>query len=219
MCCGQARRSAARPWRRCLTAPMRQADWIDGGRHHRGTLSHPRLGDGQRRRDLLRLFEMRPPARRARELFARRADLGGENGVQGDHRPPGPVERGLFSAPLEVVAPDGLCFTATKPAPTGWYYEGTGQASELAWKALAPIVPERGQRGQRQQLVRHRAGRRAGRGARAVGDDRAQHGRLGRHRRARRQLRHQRDHQRRHLQLFPSNCWRRSSRCGSINTG
>ncbi len=56
--------------------------------------------------------------------------------------PRGPSNEGYFR-PLEVVAPDGLCFTATKPAPTGWYYEGTGQASELAWKALAPIVPER----------------------------------------------------------------------------
>ena len=56
--------------------------------------------------------------------------------------PQGPSNEGYFR-PLEVVAPDGLCFTATKPAPTGWYYEGTGQASELAWKALAPIVPDR----------------------------------------------------------------------------
>ena len=41
------------------------------------------------------------------------------------------------------MAPEGTVFTATKPAPVGWYYEGTGQVSELAWKALAPIVPER----------------------------------------------------------------------------
>ena len=56
--------------------------------------------------------------------------------------PQAPSNEGWFR-PLEVVAPDGTVFTATKPAPVGWYYEGTGQASELAWKALAPIVPER----------------------------------------------------------------------------
>jgi len=56
--------------------------------------------------------------------------------------PQAPSNEGWFR-PLHVVAPDGLVFTATKPAPVGWYYEGTGQASELAWKALAPIVPER----------------------------------------------------------------------------
>ena len=56
--------------------------------------------------------------------------------------PQAPSNEGWFR-PLDVIAPDGLVFTATKPAPTGWYYEGTGQASELAWKALAPIVPGR----------------------------------------------------------------------------
>ena len=56
--------------------------------------------------------------------------------------PQAPSNEGWFR-PLEVIAPDGIVFAATKPAPTGWYYEGTGQASELAWKALAPIVPER----------------------------------------------------------------------------
>ncbi len=56
--------------------------------------------------------------------------------------PQAPSNDGWFR-PLTVVAPDGLVFTATKPAPVGWYYEGTGQASELAWKALAPIVPAR----------------------------------------------------------------------------
>ena len=56
--------------------------------------------------------------------------------------PQAPSNEGWFR-PLEVIAPDGIVFAATKPAPTGWYYEGTGQASELAWKALAPIVPNR----------------------------------------------------------------------------
>ena len=56
--------------------------------------------------------------------------------------PQAPSNDGWFR-PLEVVAPDATVFTAIKPAPVGWYYEGTGQASELVWKALAPIVPER----------------------------------------------------------------------------
>ncbi len=56
--------------------------------------------------------------------------------------PQAPSNEGWFR-PLSVVAPEGTVFTATKPAPVGWYYEGTGQVSELAWKALAPIVPER----------------------------------------------------------------------------
>ena len=56
--------------------------------------------------------------------------------------PQSPSNEGWFR-PLKVEAPDGTVFTATKPAPVGWYYEGTGQASELAWKALAPIAPKR----------------------------------------------------------------------------
>jgi len=56
--------------------------------------------------------------------------------------PQAPSNDGWFR-PLEVVAPDATVFTAIKPAPVGWYYEGTGQASELIWKALAPVVPER----------------------------------------------------------------------------
>lgn len=45
--------------------------------------------------------------------------------------------------PLAIKAPPGTIFTAEKPSPTGWYYEGSVQASELVWKALAPILPER----------------------------------------------------------------------------
>jgi N-methylhydantoinase B len=56
--------------------------------------------------------------------------------------PGAPSNEGWFR-PLHVVAPDGIVFAATRPAPVGWYYEGTGHASELAWKALAPIVPHR----------------------------------------------------------------------------
>ena len=42
-----------------------------------------------------------------------------------------------------MTAPNGTIFTAEKPSPTGWYYEGVAQASDLVWKALAPLVPER----------------------------------------------------------------------------
>ena len=44
---------------------------------------------------------------------------------------------------MKVTAPNGTIFTAEKPSPTGWYYEGVAQASDLVWKALAPLVPER----------------------------------------------------------------------------
>lgn len=56
--------------------------------------------------------------------------------------PQTPSNEGWFR-PLKVVAPAGTVFTAEKPAPTGWYYEGSVHASELVWKALAPLVPER----------------------------------------------------------------------------
>jgi N-methylhydantoinase B len=53
-----------------------------------------------------------------------------------------PSNEGWFR-PLRVTAPPGTIFTAEKPSPTGWYYEGAAQASELVWKALAPLAPER----------------------------------------------------------------------------
>lgn len=48
---------------------------------------------------------------------------------------------GLFR-PFELIAPEGTIFTATRPAPTGWYYEASANATELIWKALAPILPQ-----------------------------------------------------------------------------
>lgn len=45
--------------------------------------------------------------------------------------------------PLELICPPGTVFTAEPPSPVGWYYEGSAQASELVWKALAPLAPER----------------------------------------------------------------------------
>jgi N-methylhydantoinase B len=53
-----------------------------------------------------------------------------------------PSNEGWFR-PLTVTAPDRTIFTAQKPSPTGWYYEGVAQASDLVWKALAPLAPER----------------------------------------------------------------------------
>ncbi|MBM7046657.1 MULTISPECIES: hydantoinase B/oxoprolinase family protein [Rhizobium] len=56
--------------------------------------------------------------------------------------PQAPSNEGWFR-PLTVIAPRGSVFTAEKPSPTGWYYEGSVHASELVWKALAGLMPER----------------------------------------------------------------------------
>ncbi|MCB2130250.1 MAG: hydantoinase B/oxoprolinase family protein [Rhodobacteraceae bacterium] len=56
--------------------------------------------------------------------------------------PQEPSNEGWFR-PLTIKAPPGTIFTAEKPSPTGWYYEGSVQASELVWKALAPHMPSR----------------------------------------------------------------------------
>lgn len=56
--------------------------------------------------------------------------------------PHAPSNDGWFRS-LTVTAPDGTVFTALKPSPTGWYYEGSVHASELVWKALATLKPER----------------------------------------------------------------------------
>ncbi|MEA2515759.1 MAG: N-methylhydantoinase [Thermomicrobiales bacterium] len=56
--------------------------------------------------------------------------------------PQQPSNEGLFR-PFELIAPEGTVFTAMRPAPTGWYYEASAYATELVWKALAPVLPER----------------------------------------------------------------------------
>ncbi|MCD7107918.1 hydantoinase B/oxoprolinase family protein [Rhizobium sp. DKSPLA3] len=56
--------------------------------------------------------------------------------------PQAPSNEGWFR-PLDVLCPPGTVFTAEKPSPTGWYYEGSVHASELLWKALAPLKPGR----------------------------------------------------------------------------
>ena len=52
-----------------------------------------------------------------------------------------PSNEGWFR-PLKIKVPDGTLFSAQRPSPTGWYYEGSVHASELVWKALAPIMPD-----------------------------------------------------------------------------
>jgi N-methylhydantoinase B len=56
--------------------------------------------------------------------------------------PQEPSNEGLFR-PLEVIAPEGTIFTATRPNPTGWYFESSAYATELIWRALAPVLPHR----------------------------------------------------------------------------
>lgn len=56
--------------------------------------------------------------------------------------PEAPNNDGAFR-PFELVCPAGTVFTAERPSPTGWYYESTAFATELIWKALAPVVPDR----------------------------------------------------------------------------
>ncbi len=53
-----------------------------------------------------------------------------------------PSNDGCFR-PFRIVCPQGTVFTAVPPAPTGWYYEGSAFATEIVWKALAPVVPDR----------------------------------------------------------------------------
>ena len=56
--------------------------------------------------------------------------------------PQAPSNEGAFR-PFTVRCPEGTVFTAVKPAPTGWYYESTAFATELVWKALAPVLPDK----------------------------------------------------------------------------
>lgn len=56
--------------------------------------------------------------------------------------PQAPSNEGWFR-PYKVIIPEGTVFSATRPAPTGWYYEASAYATELVWKALAPLLPDR----------------------------------------------------------------------------
>ncbi len=53
-----------------------------------------------------------------------------------------PANEGCFR-PLTVICPDGTVVTAARPAPTSIYWESMDIASDLIWRALAPVLPER----------------------------------------------------------------------------
>ena len=53
-----------------------------------------------------------------------------------------PGNEGWFR-PIEVVVPEGTVFSAVYPAPVCWHFEAGCHASELIWKALAPLAPHR----------------------------------------------------------------------------
>jgi N-methylhydantoinase B len=45
-----------------------------------------------------------------------------------------------FFRPFRLIVPPGTVFSAQTPAATGWYYEASAYATELVWKALAPVI-------------------------------------------------------------------------------
>lgn len=53
-----------------------------------------------------------------------------------------PASEGCFRA-LEVICPDGTIFTCERPAPVSTYWETMLYASDLIWKAMAPVLPDR----------------------------------------------------------------------------
>src|SRR5881296_394396 len=53
-----------------------------------------------------------------------------------------PVTDGSFH-PLKIVAPEGTIFNPRPPAPTSTYWEAMAYVTDLIWKALAPVVPDR----------------------------------------------------------------------------
>ena len=131
--------------------------------------------------------------------------------------PQAPSNEGWFR-PVSLVCPPGTVFTAEKPAPTGWYYEGSAHASELAWKALAEVAPERFGAGSYMSLsASYFYGRDPESGEVYVHIEPAIGG-WGATATARRHQRAHRHHRRRHLQLFGRAVSRRSSRSPSAAT-
>jgi N-methylhydantoinase B len=53
-----------------------------------------------------------------------------------------PASEGCFRA-VEVICPDGTIFTCSRPAPVSTYWETMLYASDLIWKAMAPVLPDR----------------------------------------------------------------------------
>jgi N-methylhydantoinase B len=53
-----------------------------------------------------------------------------------------PANDGCFR-PLRVICPDRTIFTCERPAPVSTYWETMLYATDLVWKALAPVLPQR----------------------------------------------------------------------------
>lgn len=53
-----------------------------------------------------------------------------------------PVNDGCFR-PLRIVCPAGTIFSAERPAPVSTYWETLNYVTDLLWKALASVVPDR----------------------------------------------------------------------------
>jgi N-methylhydantoinase B len=53
-----------------------------------------------------------------------------------------PANEGCFR-PLKVICPDRTIFTCEKPAPVSTHWETRLYVTDLIWKAMAPIVPDR----------------------------------------------------------------------------
>ncbi len=53
-----------------------------------------------------------------------------------------PVNEGCFR-PLKIICPPRTIFTAERPAAVSTYWETMNYVTDLVWKALAPIVPDR----------------------------------------------------------------------------
>nr|BBH87947.1 5-oxoprolinase [Thermosporothrix sp. COM3] len=53
-----------------------------------------------------------------------------------------PANEGCFRV-LKIICPPGTVLNAQRPAPVSTYWEAQDFATDLIWKALAPIVPDR----------------------------------------------------------------------------
>jgi len=53
-----------------------------------------------------------------------------------------PANEGCFR-PLKIICPDRTIFTSEKPAPVSTHWETRLYVTDLIWKAMAPIVPDR----------------------------------------------------------------------------
>ncbi|GAH57112.1 unnamed protein product, partial [marine sediment metagenome] len=53
-----------------------------------------------------------------------------------------PANEGCFR-PLEIICPDKTIFTCERPAPVSTYWETMMYASDLIWRAMAPVMPKK----------------------------------------------------------------------------